>query len=142
MLQRLGLIWDAFSRRRGVHGPDYKPASVSNELRNRINVFYSEVIAGRLRTRSWGHPENNSHEFLEEMHQALRLLYGRNRLSERSHHSVQADVAAFTAECSAAEFFDFIETSFKLEITWRILSDENDVVDSLNEIFRMEAAPY
>ena len=39
-------------------------------------------------------------------------------------------------------FFDFIELSFKLEVTRHITTDGSDVVDAVNQVFRVERAPY
>ena len=39
-------------------------------------------------------------------------------------------------------FFDFVELSFKLELTSRTMGDENQIVDTINEIFRVENELY
>ena len=82
------------------------------------------------------------HEFLEQMHNRLQHLYGRWQLSEQAAQRPIDDTWLFLQKCSASEFFDFIELSFKLNIPWRIMYDENEVVDAINEIFRIENAPY
>jgi hypothetical protein len=89
-------------------------------------------------------PENHSHEFFDDMHQAMRHLYGRPVLSQIQADSTREGVAAFIERCAPAEFFDFLDLSFKIDIAWRIFgsSRENEFVDALNEIFRMEDAPY
>lgn len=81
LTQRLGQFLDVFSRRHGVHGPGYKPLTISRELHGRILLLYSEVISGRLSTRSWA--QDHGPEFFTQMHQALRLLYGRANLAQQ-----------------------------------------------------------
>src|SRR5262249_50958581 len=51
------------------------------------------------------------------------------------------DVAAFVERSTPSEFFDFIELSFKVPVAWRAFR-ENEHVEGLNEIFRIENAPY
>ena len=142
LTDRLGQFLDVFSRRQKVHGPGYKPPTISRELHGRILLLYSEVISGRLSTRAWGYAEDHSASFFAQMHQALRLVYGRANLAEQQHRSDAEDVMAFTSDCTAEQLFDFIEASFKLEIAWHIFGDENDFVAALNDIFRRDGAPF
>ena len=141
--ERLRQIRDSFSTRHGVHGPGYKPDEISAKLRRRILLLYSEIITGRMTTHPGVvAPQDNSFAFFEQMHQSLRLLYGNPKLSKGPAADPNHDVLNFTGECSASEFFDFIEARFKLEISWRIFHDENVFVDALNDVFRMESSPY
>jgi hypothetical protein len=142
LTERLARLFDVFSRRNQVHGPGYKPATISPQLRGRVLLLYSEVIAGRLNTRNWGYAQDHSAQFFAQAHQALRLLYGRAHLSKSQQHTDAEDVMAFTGECSAEELFDFIEAGFKLDVASHIFGDENEFVDALNTIFLMERAPF
>jgi hypothetical protein len=142
LTDRLGQFFDVFSRRQEVRGPGYKTPIISAELRGRILLLYSEVISGRLNNRGWGHAEDHTTSFLAEMHQVLRLLYGRANLAGRRQRSEAEDVMAFTDECTAEQLFDFIEASFKLDVSSRIFGDENEFVAALNDIFRREGAPF
>jgi hypothetical protein len=139
LTDRLGQLLDAFSRRQKAHGPGCKPATISQQLRGRIFILYSEVVTGRLSSRIPGY---DSDRFFVQMHQALRLLYGRVQLSATEQRTQADDVMTFAGECSAEELFDFIETGFKLEVAPHIFHDEKDFVDALNNIFRMEGAPF
>jgi hypothetical protein len=72
------------------------------------------------------------------MHNSLEHLYGRVRLSSQTTHTVVDDAVALVLHCTTEEFFDFLELSFRAGCMWRILNYANDLVDAVNEIFRME----
>ena len=44
--------------------------------------------------------------------------------------------------CSTSEFLDFIELSFKLDVTSQVFGVKNDIVDAINKILEVESAPY
>jgi hypothetical protein len=142
LTDRLGQFFDVFSNRQKAHGPGYKPPTISRELHGRILLLYSEVISGRLNTRGWGYAEDHGAAFFAQMHQALRLLYGRANLAEQRQHSEAEDVMAFTNQCTAEHLFDFIEASFKLDVSSRMFGEENQFVAALNDIFRRDGAPF
>ena len=81
-------------------------------------------------------------EFWGAVNNALQHLYGRPQLSDHQVQDAQQDTLDFLFKCKPAEFFDFIEMTFKLHITRRVMPDENDIVDSINDIFRLEEVPY
>ena len=105
-------------------------------------LLYGEVISGRLNTRAWGYPEDHSASFFAQMHQALRLLYGRATLAEQRQRNDAEDVMAFTNDCTAEQLFDFIEASFKLDVSSRIFGDENEFVAALNDTMQRDGAPF
>jgi hypothetical protein len=72
------------------------------------------------------------------MHNSLEHLYGRVRLSSQTTHTVVDDAVALVLHCTTEEFFDFLELSFRAGCMWRILNYANDLVDAVDEIFRME----
>ena len=76
------------------------------------------------------------------MHNKLEYLYGRVNLSGREALNFIEDAITFLHYSRAEEFFDFIELSFKLDVTGRVMRDENGVVDAVNEIFRASNVPY
>jgi hypothetical protein len=137
-------IRDVFSVRHAARGQGYKPDWISERLRQRVLMLYADVLSGRMNRFDPYSQEDHWLEFLEEMHQTMRHLYGRPVLSRARPNSAREDVLAFLLDCSPSEFFDFIELSFKLHAVWRVfISDrENDFVDALNEIFRIEDAQY
>jgi hypothetical protein len=142
LTERLGQFFDVFSRRQKAQGPGYKPPTISREVHGRILLLYSEVISGRLSSRGWGYAEDHSATFFIEMHQALRLLYGRAQLVEQRQRSEAEDVMAFTNQCTTEQLFDFIEASFKLDVSSRVFVEENQFVAALNDIFRRGGAPF
>jgi hypothetical protein len=139
--QRLKRILDSFSRRHRT-SPTYPPDIVSERLRNRVLLLYREVFSGRWPTNEWSSPGDHTREFWDQLGVSLQHLYGRPKLSKRTVHSVAEDALAFAAECDAREFFDCLEHTFKVETIWRVVHDENQLVDAINEIFRVEGAPY
>jgi hypothetical protein len=142
LTDRLGQFFDVFSQRTGVHGAGYKPLTISRDLHGRILLLYGEVVSGRLNPRAWGYTEDHSATFFAQMHQALRLLYGRANLANQRQRTDAEDVMAFTNECTTEQLFDFIDASFKLDAASRIFGDENEFVAALNDIIRRDGAPF
>jgi hypothetical protein len=139
---RLTGIFDVFSRRAAARGSLYKPEAISEQTRRRIAILYRDVVAGQWRSDAWSPSGNYTEEFWTQMHNALEHLYGRVHLSSKSTHTIVDDAVAFVLKCTTEEFFDFLELSFRAECMWRILQERNDLVDAINEIFRVEDAPY
>jgi hypothetical protein len=139
---RLKFIWDVFSRRDAQRPQGYKPDVISNPLRNRIFLLFRDVLSGKWTDGAFASPGNHTREFWEEMHDSLQHLYGRIELSVAPAESRVADALAFVAACEPAEFFDFLELTFKSEAIGRVLYNENYLVDAINEILRIENAPY
>ena len=131
--------FDVFSRREKARGRQYRPDEISSKVRAHIILFYRDFVNGRLRSRPM---DDYTDYFWEQMHNKLEHLYGRVHLSKMATANPGEDVLAFLQSCNADEFFDFVELSFKLDVSWRMMNDENEVVDAVNEIFRMESAPY
>jgi hypothetical protein len=139
---RLTGIFDVFSRRAARRGSTYKLDALSEQTRRRIVILYRDVIAGQWQANSWSPSGNYTEEFWTQIHNALEHLYGRVRLSAKSTQTFVDDAVAFVLECTTEEFFDVLELSFRVECMWRILHERNDLVDAINEIFRVENAPY
>ena len=49
---------------------------------------------------------------------------------------------AFTKQCTAEHLFDFIEASFKLDVSSRMFGEENQFVAALDDISRRDGAPF
>ena len=114
---QLKQIWDSFSVRKPSQGASsFKPDILSDTLRNRILMLYTDVMSGRMNDKLYrlGHEDYRS-EFWEEMHHSLRHLYGRPVLASQHVQSAGEDAVRFVQGCSAEEFFDFIELSFKVQ---------------------------
>lgn len=138
--EKLNALFDVFSLRKQLGGEEYRPDKISDKFRTRILLLYREIISGQGRTYfEKGHP------FWSQMLNSLQNLYGRFNLSDDftpNNVAEDAYVFYFLQTCTADNFFDFIELSFKVEIAHQIMHDENDVVDAINEIFRIENSPY
>jgi hypothetical protein len=143
---RLTSVFDVFSRRgaaRAPRGTAYKPDQISERLRNRIVILYRDVMSGQWPTNGWATSENRTGEFWQQVHNALEHLHGRVRLAPNVEtNSLIEDAHAFVQHCSAEEFFDFLELSFRTDCMWRVVHERNQLVDAINEIFRVENAPY
>ena len=144
---RLKSIFDVFSRRESVLDQQYKPDDISERLRTRILLLYRDLISGR--GGQWGQGGDFRVEFWEQMHNSLEHLHGRPWLSDvgprHRGNPVDAyieDAFEFLLNCDTNEFFDFIELSFKLDISWRMMDDRKQIVEAINEIFSVENAPY
>ena len=142
--EHLTTIFDVFSRRQVCH-QQRELGDLSDQLRNRILLLYRDIFSG-----AWGPPGSSAYstgdftpEFWQEMHNALQHLYGRFKLSTYNERNNVDDILSFLTICETSEFFDFIELSFKSNTFRRIMYDkETDVVNAINEIFRVEDAPY
>lgn len=134
---RLKSIFDVFSRRAVALGADYKPAEVSDRLRGRIILLYRDVVSGQ-----WGRSGNYSSQFWPEVHNSLQHLCARPHLSSMVTVDPIQDTFAFLAECDTPELLDFVELSFRVESMRYIIGQGKDFVDALNEVFRVEQAPY
>lgn len=136
--EKLNALFDVFSLRNQLSEKEYRPDKISDKLRARILLLYREIISGQGSTYF-----EKSHPFWSQMFNSLQNLYGRFNLSDDfTPNNVAEGVFHFLQTCTADNFFDFIELSFKVEIARQIMHDENDMVDSINEIFRIEDSPY
>ena len=136
--EKLNALFDVFSLRKQLSEEEYRPDKISDKLRARILLLYREIISGKGSTYF-----EKDHPFWSQMLNSLQNLYGRFNLSDDfTPSNVAEDVIYFLQTCTADNFFDFIELSFKLEVTRQIMPDENDVVDAINEIFQIENSPY
>lgn len=130
-------IFDVFSRRQRSSNQSYESDGISERTRNRILLLYRDIVSGQ-----WSRGGDYTFEFWSEMHNALEHLYGRPKLYDRVMGDHVEDALIFLMNCNTDEFFDFLELSFKLEITSRVMGDEANTVDAINEIFHIENEPY
>lgn len=140
---QISSILDVFSRRHAQRAPGYKADEVPERLRNRILLLLREVFSGQWPSDRWHSHGDHTREFWEDMHKKLQHLHGRPKLSDDPRaREPWEDGLGFALSCSAAEFLDFIELTFRSAPMWRLLNDENELVDAINELFRVESAPY
>lgn len=137
--ERLASTFDVFSRRESPrHHP---PGDISERLRTRILILYRDVVSG---PGPWSSTESryDTYDFWGQMHNKLQHLYGQPWLTNHHGPSPIQDAEAFLITCSVSQFFDFIELSFKLDVSSRVFDVENDMVEAINAIFHLESAPY
>lgn len=137
--ERLKVILDVFSRRRREGG--YPPDAVPETLRNKVLLLCSDVFSNR-----WGDQiarGDYTNEFLAEIHRALQYVHGRPKLSPdpRANTPVN-DAVDFLLTCEPEEFLDFVELIFRVDCLFHVTSNDDDLIDAVNELFRSEGAPY
>jgi len=135
------MIFDVFSRRNVQRAEGHKPDVISQPLRNRILFLLRDVLSGQWTDGAFVSPGDHTLEFWEQMHVSLQYLHGRPRLSAAARSRLE-DARAFAAQCRAAEFLDFLDLTFKTEAIGSVLYDENVLVEAINELFKIEGAPY
>ena len=139
---RLSSILDVFSKRQTPR-PGYPPDAISERLRNRILLLLREVFSGKWPGDGWRSQSDHLAEYWDDMHNKLQHLHGRVKLSDDPRERTPfEDVLGFALSCSPAEFFDFVELTFRSSPMWRVLNDENELVDAINDVLRVEGAPY
>lgn len=93
-------------------------------------------------TANFGH-DQYLQSFWSEMHNDLQHLYGLPYLrNPGASDVVDGDLTPFLTTCETDQFFDFMERTFQLPISWRLESRAAEIVDVLNLIFREEDLPY
>lgn len=140
--RRLTSIFGSFSHRQRLADRSHKPDQISDRLRSRVLLLYRDLVSGGWVSHPFAAAEDRGPEFLGEVHNSLQHLYGRDKLSNSPARNYLQDLNAFLDRCDAAQFFDFLELSFKADGTRFVMRDENEVVDAVNELFRVERAPY
>ena len=141
---RLLEIYDSYSKRNQQAASGERQMLITPELRNRVVMFWMGYINGTLPfTTSYAYNTYALESFWAEMHQALQHLYGRPLLSERgSLYNANDDLMKHLDSCRTEEFFDFMELAFKLPVSPNLMPNSDDIVDAINEIFRVEDLPY
>ena len=140
---RLRTVYDAFSRRSRGSSQTEVTLAISVTFRNRVLLFWRDYIGGSsVVTDPYDH-DPSLVSFWGEMHNVLQHLYGRPQLSNSGRsHDFERDLLEFLGTCSDENFFDFMEMSFKLPASIRLIFRANDIVDAMNGMFRIEDLPY
>jgi len=139
----LSSIFDVFSKRHSSRLALYPSAELSERLRNRILLLIRDLLSGKLPSHQIRSFSDYTHEYWSDIHHKLQHLHGRPKLSDDPREQQQwEDALGFVLACTTIEFFDFLELTFRSTVMWRVLSDENELVDAINEIFRLENAPF
>ena len=141
--ERIRQVFDVFSRRHPEGLSDDRDI-LEDTTRTRILLLYRDTV-----TQSIGSTDPDAGLLWEEVHNSLQYLHGRTVLSQRMRNrglltpgAIIEDMQYFLQECSTEDFLDFIELSFKGRYAPRSLGDSKPVIDAINEILRVDQAPY
>ena len=143
LTERIRQAFDVFSRRHPEGLSDDRDV-LEDTTRTRILLLYRDTVA-----QSRGSTDPGADMLWEEVHNSLQYLHGRPVLSQRMQNrglltpaAIVEDLQYFLQECSTEEFLDFIELSFKGRYAPQSFGDSKPVIDAINEIFRVDQAPY
>jgi Abortive infection C-terminus len=129
-------LFDVFSRRRAGGGPRKR---LTATFRSRVLMLCDDQFSS---SGQGYRAADYDHEFWAEIHRRLEYLVGQPRLSQVRAPSVRQDAIAFLTGCPDDNFLDFIEYTFQVESYWRVVSDENAMVDVINQFFSLDDLPY
>jgi hypothetical protein len=133
-------MFDVFSRRNPKG--QWQPDTVPEKLRNRVLLLCGDVFSSTWRDQS-SRGGDYTAEFWDEIHRALQYVHGRPILSSNPRANTHADDAVrFLLTCEPQEFLDFVELIFRVDCLFHVVSDDGDLVEAVNELFRSEGAPY
>lgn len=139
----LSSILSVFTRRQPARSEGYKASELSERLRSRILLLIRDVVSGEWPPERLGLWGDYTQEYWNDLHNKLQHLHGRQKLSnDPQEREPREDALGFILSCTPPEFFDFLELSFRTPPVLRILPDGNELVDAINEIFRVENAPH
>ena len=141
--EHLTNIYDSFSNRNKQAQSREQQVPISQTFRNRVLMFWRDYINGTLPMADPYMHDQFLASFWSDMHQTLVHLYGHPYLSrQRAGQDVVPDLMDHLNNCNTPEFFDFMESAFKLQVSWRLMQYSDDIVDATNQIFRIEDLPY
>ena len=140
-------LLDTYSRRprHPDHPPD--PNALDRSLLHRVLSLYSALAAGDQNFAGGFHDLSvgNGYSrdiFWEQVHKGLQIIHATHSFSDKPARTHEEDLLQFLYQGRTGPFLDFLEVSFKVESTWNVLHDGNDVVAVINEYFRMGNAPF
>ena len=127
-------IFDAFSRRSQASGLAIEELPAT--FRYRILKFCTKVFHDNPSS----YHRTDSRYFWSEMHQQLQILIGRP-IKPKAQHDIQI-VLTFLADCTSADFLDFMELIFKNDSIWRLQVNLWRLIEDFNEFFIADHIPY
>jgi len=113
----------------------------------RVLSLYSALAAGDQNFAGGSHGlfvgNGYSREiFWEQVHKGLQIIHTKGNFSDKYAQTHEEDLLPFLYQGRTQPFLDFLEVSFKVESTWEVLHDGNEVIAVINEYFRLEGAPF
>lgn len=132
------LVHDVFSRR---NSSSKKSEDVVHQaLRKKMIFLCNDIFSNRYREFS---SRDYRDQFWQEIHHVLMYRHGKALLSDNSDvFSIFEDTLQYLLNCQGAEFLDFLELVFRIKCIFHVTHDENEIVDSMNEMLNAESAPY
>ena len=137
-------VHDVFSRRR-LRSADRGLKPVGETSRNKVLLLLRDIISGEWGARA----DPYAPLFWDAVHNLLEHRLGRPTLSREmqaygplDYRMLQKDLFMFLAECTSEEFLDFVELSFKVDHPPEASDSSGQVIEALNEIFRIDDLPY
>ena len=80
--------------------------------------------------------------FWMEIHQKLQYLHGRGTLSEGAVNDPREDTIRFLSNCSDEHFLDFVEMIFQINCERVRGFNDDELVESVNQFFRLDDLPF
>lgn len=80
--------------------------------------------------------------FWEQVHKGMQLIHATSNFSDKYARTHEDDLLPFLYQGQTEAFLDFLEVSFKVDSSWNVLHDGNDVIAVINNYFRLDASPY
>ena len=127
-------IFDAFSRRSQASGLAIEELPAT--FRYRVLKFCTKAFHDNPSS----YHRTDSRYFWSEMHQQLQILIGRP-IKPKAQHDIQI-VLTFLADCTSADFLDFMELIFKNDSIWRLQVNLWRLIEDFNEFFIADHIPY
>jgi len=140
-------VFDVYSRR-NKKKCDMFIYSVPKTLRNKVLMLCKDVFSGQFKENTNTVILTNGcdyfQEFWNEIHRMLLYQHGKLfKLSNQDYYRNEADdTITFLLQCNDQEFLDFIELLFKVECLSRVCSDENNLVQEINNLLESENMGY
>ncbi|MYC00482.1 MAG: hypothetical protein F4X58_00995 [Chloroflexi bacterium] len=80
--------------------------------------------------------------FWEQVHKGMQIIAATGNFSNPYASTYEEDLLPFLYKGHTQPFLDFLEVSFKVESTWDVLHDGNEVIAVINDYLRLGDAPF
>ena len=137
-------VHDVYSQRR-IRSADQDLKPVGQTTRNKVLLLFRDILSGAR----GGYADHNAERLWSEVHNLLQHRLGRPTLAREmqaygslDYNVIPKDLFMFLAECTSEEFLDFVELSFKVDHPPEASGSSGQVIEALNEIFRIDDLPY
>jgi len=133
---KLSDIFSVFSRREEVAA--VRDVTIPESTRNRVLLWCSDVFGNQR--DCFG--EDHRPEFWDEIHRALQFRHGKAQLVDaRAANSPANDALLFLLDCDTAEYLDFLEYIFRVDVLREVRLSGDEMVAELNGLLRIDDLP-